>query len=99
MKYAKLTNGNQLDFAPSSTPTVSNYNLQTNEEMLFADGWKRYVQTERPEISEIQKLVLSFEEAETTITEVWSVVDLMDDEIHMNNMNAFILGLMEAVNG
>lgn len=45
MKYAKLIE-NQLEFAPQNKGSIINYN--TNVELMKADGYKLFVETERP---------------------------------------------------
>jgi len=70
MEYVKLSNGNQLDYAPRSTANISNYNIEANEEMIFKDGWKRLVRAEA-----IEGGVVSYIETETTIEEVMTLAD------------------------
>lgn len=45
MKYVKLIN-NVLEFAPQNKGAIINYN--TNVELMEADGYKLFVETERP---------------------------------------------------
>lgn len=45
MKYAKLI-GNEIEFAPQNKGAIINYN--TNVELMVADGYKLFVEAERP---------------------------------------------------
>jgi len=75
MEYVKLSNGNQLDYAPRSTAHVSNYNIEANEEMLLSDGWKKLIRAEA-----IEGGVVSYIETETTIEESWTLADQEEEQ-------------------
>lgn len=90
MEYAKLIDG-VLSFAPTNTKITSNYNLESNEAQLFADGYKRYIRSLPPQVSETERAMLSFEETETAITEMWSTELLSEHELEVLRKQAYML--------
>lgn len=65
MKYAKFIE-NKLEFAPQNKGTVINYN--TNVELMTADGYKLFVEAERPETNRIYHI--TYNETSNEIQEV-----------------------------
>lgn len=66
IKFCKLKDDNKLEFAPSSTSNVSNYNLECNREMLLEDGWKPLIEAEKP----TEEYTIFYEEDEDEIREI-----------------------------
>lgn len=66
MKFCKLID-NTLEFAPRCTENVSNYNTESNLEMLLKDGWKPLIEAEREE-GKIYNV--TYEETEDEIKEI-----------------------------
>ena len=65
MKYAKLTEG-ILEFAPQNKGAIINYN--TNAELMKADGYKLFVEVEKPVTNRIYHI--GYEETLNKIQEV-----------------------------
>lgn len=65
MKYAKLTEG-ILEFAPQNKGAIINYN--TNVELMKADGYKLFVEVEKPVTNRIYHI--GYEEISNKIQEV-----------------------------
>lgn len=71
--YVKLIDKNKIEFAPSVLEKnkfmMVGYNMETNEEMLFKDGYKILVET--PRIMDGKVYDEHFIEDEMTITRIW----------------------------
>lgn len=65
MTYAKLVDGN-LEFAPQNKGSIINYN--TNVELMIADGYKLFVEAERPITN--RKYHIEYKETSTELREV-----------------------------
>ena len=64
MSYAKLING-VIEFAPINKGSIMNYNLATD--LLIKDGYKAFIETDKPVNDRLYKVTYS--ENETNITE------------------------------
>lgn len=64
--YAKLISKTEISFPPKNKDNILNYNL--NIDLLIADGYKEFIEVERPITNRFYHI--EYQENETNITEV-----------------------------
>lgn len=81
-KYAKLEENGSIVFAPRNKNGVINYNL--NENLLKADGFKEFIEIEKP--TNTRKYKITYAETENYIKETINFLET-EEEYQIRNAN------------
>ena len=83
-KFVKLIDEKTIEYAPNCTETVSNYNAESNAEMLLADGYKPLILAEMPTNDRMFDLI--YEESSENITQVINYLE-SEEEYNQRKSN------------
>lgn len=91
-KYAKLGNDGNITFAPKNKNGVLNYDL--NKNLLKADGYKEFIEIEKPQNS--RKYKITYSETDENIKENIEFLE-SEEEYQQRKLNEETLIKMDSV--